>query len=331
MTATTPNQKSGWSPRAILRDTNLVRFGALIALVIIFTSVAPQFFSLRNWLSTSQYGSELLIIGIAEVFVIVTGGIDLSVGSTLSLSAVTSALMIKALPGNLPLAILLGIVVAILTGVIVGLVNGIAITVLKVTPFITTLGTLGIGSGAAYLISGGNDIVNLPNDLTIIGNGIVFGAFYYDVIVALMIAIICAIVLRYTIFGRRTYSVGSNRKAAFSVGIKVNAHLIWVYILSGALAGVAGVLNLMQFGTGSPNAGDNQELNAIAVAVIGGCALTGGVGTILGAVIGTGIVASLVTGLVIADVQSYWQTVAVGAVIVVAVYLDNIRENRKGA
>jgi len=218
--------------------------------------------------------------------------------------------------------------VALATGAIIGFANGLIITKLRITPFITTLGMLGIAQGLGFLLSGGNDITNIPTALSTFG-GYVFANFLgMPVLVTAVIAVISGVFLAKTRFGRRTYAIGSNREAARVAGIPIDRHLIKIYTLTGLLAGVGGVLNVARFAIGSPTAGQNDELNAIAAVVIGGASLFGGEGTIFGTTIGAIIVSMLVTALVILNVQAYWQIVATGAIIILAVYVDQLQRKR---
>ena len=299
--------------------------GVLVAMIVIFGVLAPGFLSLQNWVSTSVYATETLLLGIGETYVIATGGIDLSVGSTLGLSAITSSLVMAAMANYGGLSVGLGVLVALMTGALVGFVNGIVITKLRITPFIATLGMLGIASGVGFLLSGGNDITNIPPSLSAFGS-YVFGHFLgMPVLVTAVVAVVSGIWLAKTRFGRRTYAIGSNREAARVSGIPIDRHLIKIYTLTGVFAGIAGLLNVARFAIGSPTAGQNDELNAIAAVVIGGASLFGGEGTIFGTTIGAIIVSMLVTALVILNVQSYWQIVATGAIIIIAVYVDQLQ------
>ncbi len=302
--------------------------GVLLAMVLIFGILAPGFLSLQNWVSTSVYATETLLLAVGETFVIATGGIDLSVGSSLGLSAITSSMVMAALVAHPGVGIILGSLVGLLTGATVGLFNGIIITKLRITPFITTLGMLGIASGLGFLLSGGTDITNIPAAFSNFG-GYVFANFLgMPVLVTAVVAVVSGIFLAKTRFGRRTYAIGSNREAARVAGIPLDRHLIKIYTLTGVLAGVAGLLNVSRFAIGSPTAGQNDELNAIAAVVIGGASLFGGEGTIFGTTIGAIIVSMIVTALVILNVQAYWQIVVTGAIIIIAVYLDQLQRQR---
>ncbi|MCY0879975.1 MAG: ABC transporter permease [Firmicutes bacterium] len=327
-TSATVSASESTSPSFVDRIRGYWLVGVLIVMIIVFGILAPGFLSLQNWVSTSVYATETLLLAIGETFVIATGGIDLSVGSSLGLSAITGSMVMAGLVDHAALSIILGTAVALATGALVGLANGLIITKLRITPFITTLGMLGIAQGLGFLLSGGNDITNIPTALSNFG-GYVFANFLgMPVLVTAVIAVISGVFLAKTRFGRRTYAIGSNREAARVAGIPIDRHLIKIYTLTGLLAGVGGVLNVARFAIGSPTAGQNDELNAIAAVVIGGASLFGGEGTIFGTTIGAIIVSMLVTALVILNVPAYWQIVATGAIIILAVYVDQLQRKR---
>jgi len=303
--------------------------GVLVVVIIIFGILAPNFFSKAEWQATSEYAVEYLLLALGQTFVIATAGIDISDGAVLGFSAmVSSVLMASLLAGHMAsgLVFVIGIAVGIATGAAVGLLNGVLITKLKLTPFIVTLGTLGIATGATYLVNNGNQVINLPSQLTSLGTTMFLGGWLPSIVLVTAVFTAAAwLLLRKTRFGMRTYAIGSNNVAARRAGINVDRHLIWVYVLSGAAAGVAGLLVTARFTIATPVAGANDELDAIAGVVIGGASLFGGRGTILGAIVGIFVISILTTGLVLMNVQPFWQEVAVGAVLIAAVYLDQIR------
>ena len=208
------------------------------------------------------------------------------------------------------------------------IVNGFLVTKARIPPFIVTLGTLGMALGSALLITGGVDERSVPFKLIdTVGSGRLFG-FPYLVLIAVVVAIIFGIILSQTRFGRYTYAVGSNAEGVRRAGVNVDRHLIKVYALGGTLAGLAGFMSLARFGTTSIGGHSTDNLDAIAAIVIGGTSLFGGVGTILGTVVGVFIPTVLRNGFVIVGVQPFWQQVAVGAVLIAAVYFDQLRRSR---
>lgn len=303
--------------------------GVLAVVIIIFGVLAPHFFSKPEWDATSEYAVEYLLLALGQTFVISTAGIDISDGAELGFAGMAaSVLMANLLSSHMAtgLVFAIGAVTGVATGAAVGVLNGVLVTKLKLTPFIVTLGTLGIATGATYLLNGGNQVVNLPPQLATIGDTMLFNGWLpLIVLIAAVFAALMWLLLSRTRFGLRTHAIGSNEMAARRAGINVNRHLIWVYTLAGALAGVAGILVTARFTVATPVAGANDELDAIAAVVIGGASLFGGRGTILGTIVGTFIISILVTGLVLMNVNPFWQEVAVGVVLIAAVYLDQVR------
>jgi ribose transport system permease protein len=300
-----------------------------VLICIVFGIAAPDFFSRANWVATSEYAVEYLLLAIGETFVIATAGIDLSVGAILGFSAMLSAVIMSGLLNghmNTTLVTIIGFAIALAAGTLVGVANGLLITRLKLTPFIVTLGMLGMCTGATYLLDDGNQVSNVPSQITTIGTTIWFGGWLPAiVVVAAVFTAGGSLLLSRTRFGLHTYVIGSNFLAGQRAGVNVNRHLVRVYALSGFLAAVAGLMVTAKFSIASPIAGANDELDAIAAVVIGGASLFGGTGTIFGTLIGTFIISILVTGLVLLNVQPFWQQVAVGAVLIIAVVLDQVR------
>jgi len=304
-------------------------FAVFVLICIVFGIAAPDFFSRANWVATSEYAVEYLLLAIGETFVIATAGIDLSVGAILGFSAMLSAVIMSGLlNGHMSstLVTIIGFAVALAAGTLVGVANGLLITRLKLTPFIVTLGMLGMCTGATYLLDDGNQVSNLPSQFTTIGTTIWLGGWLPAiVVVAAVFTVLGWLLLSRTRFGLHTYVIGSNFLAGQRAGLNVNRHLVRVYALSGFLAAVAGLMVTAKFTIASPIAGANDELDAIAAVVIGGASLFGGTGTVFGTLIGTFIISILVTGLVLLNVQPFWQEVAVGAVLIIAVVLDQVR------
>jgi ribose transport system permease protein len=257
--------------------------------------------------------------------VIITAGIDLSVGSVLVFSGVIAAKVMLAVGGGGWGAIGAGAVAGLAAGLAWGIVNGVLVTKARVPPLIVTLGTLGMALGSALLITGGIDLRGIPLQLiTTIGIGQLVGVPYV-VLIAAAVTAVGAVVLGATRFGRYTYAIGSNAEAARRAGINVDRHLIKVYALSGLLAGLAGLVSLARFATTTIGGHSTDNLAAIAAVVLGGTSLFGGIGTVLGTVVGVFIPAVLQNGFVILGVQPFWQQVAVGAVLIVAVYIDQLK------
>lgn len=314
----------------ILGNSTVWIFAILILIVVGFTAYEPNAFpTVANFRNIATDASVLLILAVGETFVIITAGIDLSVGSVLLFGGVVSAKVMASIGGDSTGVILVGLVVALAGGLVWGLFNGLVITKLRVPPLIVTLGSLGMALGAALLLTGGVDVRSVPNNLVLtVGIGRVAGVPYL-VLIAGGVAIVFGLILWITRFGRWTYGIGSNAEAARRAGINVDAHLIKVYALAGVLAGLAGWLNLARFSTTTVGGHATDNLNAIAAVVIGGTSLFGGVGAIAGTVVGVFIPAVLSNGFNVIGVQPFWQDVAVGAVLILAVYLDQLRRRAK--
>jgi ribose transport system permease protein len=310
----------------------------LIALVVIFGVLeGGAFFNLSNFGNIAIDASELLLLAVGATFVIITAGIDLSVGAVLVFASVVAAKVMVALAGtpaqvqngvypNQGLAIVVGIVLGLLAGLAWGLVNGLLITRLKMPPFIVTLGTLGTALGSALILSGGVNVPFVPPAVQAqIGARLLFGFLPVPVAVAIVVVVLGAIALARTRFGRYTYAIGSNEQAVRKAGINVDMHLIKIYALSGLLAGLAGVIDVARFNTASVGGHTSDNLSAVAAVVIGGTSLFGGTGTIAGTVVGVFIPAILANGFVIEGVQPFWQQVAIGAILILAVFIDQQR------
>lgn len=312
----------------------------LLALLVIFGALRfGQFVTVFNFQTLASNAAVLIVMSIGQTYVLITANIDLSVGSVLVFSSIISGKVMLALSGapsnsygtitlSWPL-IFVGAIISVAGGVLWGLFNGVITAYTRVPSLIVTLGSFGMALGLAEIISGGTDVRGVPQELVdTIGTGTVAGVPVL-VVIAIIIIAIAGIALQQTVFGRRTFAIGSNLEAARRAGIKVKRHIVWVFVLSGALAGIAGFMSMAQFGTTTLAGHSIDNLNTIAAAVIGGTSLFGGVGTILGAVIGVFIPAVLQNGFVIMGVQPFWQEVVVGAILVGAVYVDTERRRKR--
>jgi ribose transport system permease protein len=312
--------------RRRLTETTTWTFLILLGIVAAFAVLRfEQFATVFNFRNIAADASALLIIAVGMTFVIITAGIDLSVGSVVVFSGVIAAKVMLALGGQGWGAIGAGLLAGLVAGLAWGVVNGVLVTKARVPPLIVTLGTLGMALGSALLITGGIDVRGVPLELTTtIGIGQLAGVPYV-VIIAAVVTAIGAVTLGMTRFGRYTYAIGSNAEAARRAGIDVDRHLIKVYGLSGFLAGMAGMVSLARFATTTIGGHSTDNLAAIAAVVLGGTSLFGGIGTVLGTLVGVFIPAVLQNGFVILGVQPFWQQVAVGAILIVAVYIDQLK------
>ena len=299
----------------------------LAVIVAIFATIKPgSFLTVFNIRGIVQDTSILAVLGVGMTFVIVTGGIDLSVGSVLVFSGVIADKVMAAMGGQGWAAALVGALVAIACGLGWGLFNGVLIARAKVPPLIVTLGTLGMALGLAEVITAGVDLRDIP---TVMVNTVGFGNIFWEIptlaVIAAVVIALGIVLLHRTRFGLHTYALGSNPEAGRRSGLNVTRHLIMVYALSGLLAGFAGWLNLAFFQSTTIGGQSTTNLSVIAGTVIGGTSLFGGYGSILGTTIGLFIPTTLQNGFVIIGIQPFWQQVVVGAVLIAAVYVDQRR------
>jgi ribose transport system permease protein len=328
----------------------------LVALLIFFTIASRalndiRFLNARSVQGILIFATQILLIGLGETYVIITGGIDLSVGWVVGLAAVVAALVMKALHplGIAPLpTILVTLLVAVSISAIPGVINGVLVSRVRVPPFIATLGMGGVVQGISLLLSGGYPVAQQPPYLGQLGNGYLIyfwpgngvsffglpeGAVAADlqdivplipnvVFATILVTAVVWFILAKTQFGQHVYAIGGNFEAAKRAGIPTQRSLIWVYTISAVLAGIAGCLWAARFTSGAANAGETTLLTAIAAVVIGGASLLGGEGTVVGTIVGALIVATIQFGLVILGVLPFWQFVAVGTVVILAVIVD---------
>jgi ribose transport system permease protein len=300
--------------------------GVLAILIVIFSIMRPEaFLSKTNATSIAVNASSYLIIAVGMTFVITIAGIDLGVGSVLVFAGVISVKVMVQVGGTGLVAILAGLVAALAAGCLWGLINGVVVTQTRVPPLIVTLGTLFVAIGLAQVIADGVDITGVPTPLVNhLGFGNVLGVPYL-VLVALGVAGVGAFVMTQTRFGRHTSAIGSNEEAARRASINIRSHVTWVYVLSGALAGLAGYVSLARFSTTTLNGHQTDMLQAILAVVIGGTSLSGGTARMFGTVVGVCIPAVLASAFVILGVKPFWQNVAMGIALVIVVAIDQQR------
>jgi ribose transport system permease protein len=315
-----PKRASRWST-ALRRTTGPL--GGLVVLVLLLAILSPDFLTANNLLNVGVQASVVAVLAFGMTFVIVSGGIDLSVGSVAGLAGIVTGWSITT--AGLPLW--LSVLVGLASGAVAGLLSGALITAGRVPPFIATLAMLSVARGAALVIAEGRPIT-VQGWLADLGSGGLFGVLPYPVLVMVVIGLITAFVLRRTYAGRAMYAIGGNAEAARLSGIKVTRQRLAVYALSGAFAAVAGILLMARLASAQPEAGTGYELDAIAAVVIGGASLSGGVGTALGTFLGALVLAVLRNGLNLLDVSAFWQQVAIGVVIAAAVLFDSVRQRR---
>ena len=303
---------------------NIRQYGLLIVfgiICLIISLTTPQFLTLSNLTIIVTQVSINALLAFGVTFVIITGGIDLSLGSIVAVTGVTSAML--AHPDSYP--VLIPIVMGLLAGLLMGAFNGFIITKSKIAPFIVTLGTMTIGRGLALILSDGRPVSNLSDSFNYLGSGTVFGIPFLILIFILVFAL-CSIILSKTILGRHIYAIGGNEQAARASGINIDRVKLSVYSISGLLAGLAGILLASRITTGQPNAGAGFELDAIAAVVIGGTSTAGGRGTMTGTLIGVLLIGVINNGLDLLNVTSYSQQVVMGIIIIGAVIVDSLNQ-----
>jgi ribose transport system permease protein len=353
-----PEAKQNQPGKTALRPLDIVSRGwswlFLLVLIIFFSLTGQGFLNIFNFQNIGADMSLVLIMALGQTFVILSGGIDLSVGFVMGLASVAAALVMSRIGGSTPLffVVLAGLAVGLVVGLIPGLVNGLVIARLRVPPFIVTLGMYGIARGAGFILSGGQPVSIQTNGIGQIGNAYLLYllpdgrvSFFhlpanlqgvrpsqivqllpFPLILLVVVALICAWLLSQTRFGRHTYAVGGSEEASRRAGIPVVRHTILIYVLSALMASLAGVLYTLRFSNGAADVGDPLLLTSIAAVIIGGASLFGGEGTILGTVIGALIIAIIQNGLIFLEINPFWQFIAVGAVIILAVLVDQAKK-----
>ncbi len=311
---------------SVFRTREMSVLVALVALAIIMSLSSPYFLETQNIFNVLRNMSTISIMAIGMTMVIVTGGIDLSVGSVLAFSAMFTARLMVQYGANPWLAFVAGLA----AGSLAGAVNGLIVTKVQVNPFITTMGMMSVGRGLTYFFASGLQgtvASNMPmrsESLNFLGSGYI-GPVPFPVIEAFVLVVLASLFLANTVLGRQIYATGSNEQAARLSGVDVDRVRLFCYTLTGLLCALAGVMTAGLLSTAATNAGTGSELDVIAAAVIGGASLSGGEGTVYGAVIGAAIMAVLRNAFVLLGLPIYLQTVSIGVVIVLAVALDRLR------
>lgn len=309
------------------RFGRLGQYGLLIAFVgicLILSLTTPRFFTVQNLMIIVTQVSINALLAFGVTFIIITGGIDLSIGSIVAVTGVAAASF--AHPDTYPVVV--PVLVGLLAGLAFGGFNGFVVTRSHVPPFIVTLGTMTIGRGLALILSKGRPVSNLSDSFNFIGGGKILGV---PTLIIILIAafIACSVLLKKTVIGRYMYAVGGNEQAARASGIPIAKVKMIVYTLGGLLAALAGILLTSRITTGQPNAGQGFELDAIAAAIIGGTSTSGGTGTMTGTLLGALLIGVISNGLDLLNVTSYYQEVVMGAIIIGAVVLDSMNQASK--
>lgn len=307
------------------------RFGSLISLLVmcVVLQVASKgtFLTAENIMNVGRQIAEIAIMAVGQTLVIIAGGIDLSVGSVLAFSGVATGLVLTS-TGNIPLGVCAGLA----AGSLCGGLNGFLVTKGKIPPFVVTLGMMGVASGVALVLTGGTNIfIDIPiqeRGFNSIGLGRLFGTIPIPLIIMTFVALFAHVLLSKTPTGRYVYAIGGSSESARLSGISVNRYQGLTFLISGFTAGLAGVVLASRLGISQPTAGQGYELDTIAATVIGGASLMGGIGTIPGTLVGAFIMAVLRNGCNLLDISEFWQRIAIGTIVVLAVYYDHLRRRR---
>lgn len=320
-----PGSAGGFLRRQLQQS---LAFATLVVLLLFFSIASPNFFTFSNisgvLLSTAVIG----ILALGTTFVIITGGIDLSIGTGMTLSAVMTGIFLT----NLQLPLIVGVIGGIATGALMGLVNGMNIAILRLPPFIATLAMMLIAQGLALVISGVKPIYfSSVVGFKSISLGSLVPGIPNAVLILFVLAIVAYLLLSKTIVGRYTFAIGSNEEATRLSGVNTRKWKIVIYTTAGIFTGIAGVVIAARLDSAQPQLGVGYELQAIAAVVIGGTSLLGGRGSIMGTLIGALIMSVLINGLRILSIQTEWQNVVVGVVILAAVFTDSLRQRRSAS
>jgi ribose transport system permease protein len=320
-------EASRWtrSLEMILDNPALFMAGILLMMWAILSRLSPYFLSVDNLFEITIQAAVIAMIAVGQTFVILSGGIDLSVGAVLSATTVIAGLAMDN-----GLGLLGGITAGLLCGCVFGAANGIVIGKLGIPPFIATLGMMGIARGFALIVTGGIPLFNLAPGFEILGQGRIANVVPVPTVTTLALFVLGYVVLRRTRLGRYTYSIGSSLQATVFSGVNVPRYLVLIYAVSGFTTAIAGLTEASRIGSGQPAGGVGYELDSIAAVVIGGTSLFGGEGNLFASLVGALIIATLRNGLNVLGVYAFWQQVAIGVILIAAVFLDRFRRRRRG-
>lgn len=284
---------------------------AFILFFVVICIISPYFFTSRNLSNLASQCATIAILAIGETYVVLTGGIDLSVGSVMGFSSMVAAMVMVSTQ-----SVALGVIIGLIAGMVCGVVNGLLVGYAKLPGFIVTLGMMQIARNVDYLMCGGVGVTGLPESIKSFAKAKLFEGVYWYYIVIVVLFIIAGWMLRNTKLGRYTYAIGSNEKSTRLSGVNVKLFTALPYFIAGLMAGIGGIVLASRFGAVDPNYGDGSEMDAIAAVVIGGASLAGGKGSMIGTVIGVLLMATIKNGLDLLGVSPYWQGVTVGIVII---------------
>jgi len=291
-----------------------------LVICIVFANLSPYFFSVNNFLNIGIYSSIIGIMGAGVTVAMLLGAIDISQYSVATIASIVSAVLLSKGIGNGPV-----ILIALLIGIVAGSVNGLLVSILKISPIIATLGTMQIFRGIAYLVTSGKTIMIDSEEFAYIGTGYLFDRIPLPIIIAVVVFIITYYVLRYTAFGRKIFAVGDNEDASYLSGINVVGIKFGALVICSMTAAIAGLILSSQIGAAIPSTGTGQEMGVLSAVILGGISLNGGKGRVSGTVIGILILATIQNGLTLLSVQSFYQMIINGLVLILAVLMDVVR------
>ena len=308
--------------KQVMLGREMTTLVALILVIAVFTALNPRYLSVANMVDVLDQATINGLLAIGITFVIITGGIDLSVGSTMAIVIVVVGKLLTSQGMNPVLAVVVGIAL----GAALGAFNGLLVTRFKLQPFIATLATMSVFRGIAYVVTGGWPVLDIPQAFRTMLDGDILGKIPIAIVILLVFALAGHLILTRTKAGVYTFAIGGNQESTRLSGVNVNRYKNLTYVLCGVGAALAGMVMLARLGTGEPAAGQGYELNAIAAAAIGGTSLAGGRGSILGTLLGALLLSALRVGLVVESVDSFWQYIATGAIIAFAAYFEIVRD-----
>lgn len=323
---TEPKSDLNVAKRSHRRDwlERLLPFASVAVLFVVLSVASPYFLTWQNLSSVCRQTAVINIIALGMTLIMVSGGIDLSVGSVMAFAGICGTLLLQSGVHLLP-----SLAGAMLAGAAWGCLNSLLITLLRVSPFIATLGTMGVARGLTLVITNGMPVVRLPDSFGFLGDGNLLGVFPVPLAILVALALLAGFILEYTRLGRYAYAIGSNVEAARYSGVPIRRYLVAIYSLAGALTGLAGMIESSRLMTGQPTAGQGYELSVIAAVVIGGASLSGGEGTVSGTIAGAFLMGLISNGSNLLGVSPFWQQVLIGVVIVLAVSIDELRKRRR--
>lgn len=300
----------------------LALLGVLIILVIIFSFLAPNFLKLANFMNLGMYSATMAITAAGMTFVIIAGGVDISVGGIMSVCGIFTAYLIAATDNAV-----LSVIAGLLLGILIGFINGILVTKLKVNSIIITIGTMSILKGTVYLISGGRMVAYKRLDaLNYLGPQRIGGVFPMALLIMIIVFIVGGFILSRLKFGRHVYATGGNVQNARLAGVKVDFIMVAVFVISGLAAGLSGIILTSMLGAGMPQIGLGKEIDVIAATILGGAALSGGKGNLFGTIVGVMIIVVVGNALTQLGFITFWQDIFKGFILILAVYFDQLRE-----